>query len=331
MQFIIHDSLFDEPASSARIISLFMIAAKSLRHIVLPQDYNSPIFRAWMESIGNQHRIEITQLLDSFYRTVALIDIKKKPLVACEELPIELQNIAISIDKALALAQMPFRLYVENSRNDRKFLLTFASDEQRERFIQLEKKSGIIFINGGGITELKAQIEADINSGFTMPDYAWVMFDSDSLQPGRASAQAVDLAASCDRLGVMRTQLSRRSIENYIPKSELRTWAYLGRKKNNISRDKRIATFLGYVELPSDLAHHYNMKNGLEQDRKRYDYPGDVIYADLPLKIKKGLALGFGGNVADIYHEANIMESVLRKDGSWAELNSVIAQIERHV
>jgi hypothetical protein len=322
MQFVLDDTIFTQPNVSTKLITLFTICNHSFRHIVLPQNPVSQPFLAWLDSLPVEIRDNIDMFVNSSFRIASASIFINKFTIVAQNLAPTVRSRNISIDSALNHAQAPFRLYVENGRNDRQFLLAYTTPDQRDKFALLEQLNGLTFVHAGGITEMLALLQADIANQVASADYSWAVFDCDSLQPGVPSAHSKNLSHACVVLGIPQTQLQRRAIENYIPRNSLRYWVYLGKKKKNRARDARIATFQAYLLLAPHNAYHYNLKQGVDQD---------MIYAGVDPKILKSLSSGFGGDVAKIYHKFDIQEAELRADSSWAELSTALRDIERRL
>lgn len=68
--------------------------------------------------------------------------------------------LALDPSTALGLLGRPLRVLLENGRNDRRFLLAFARQDQRERLRQAERQGWLVFETAGGITELKVRAES---------------------------------------------------------------------------------------------------------------------------------------------------------------------------
>jgi hypothetical protein len=227
----------------------------------------------------------------------------------------------LAIDDAITFLQRPFRVLLENSGNDSAFLLAFAMPETRLLLRGWEQKGWVVFENGGGITGIHKLVTAAIgkpNESFIL----WVLFDSDSLQPGVPSQQASSLAAIC-KGKLMYHQLKRRTMENYLPKEALDHWQKTAIKSKGATKEE---LYLAYTQLAPLQRHHYNMKSGFGGDAKRLDNAG-TLYSALSPEDKKALAEGFGGSVAQLYQQLDFQRSWLVADGSTEEMNAALQQL----
>lgn len=323
MLFLLDDSIFTNGEASFEVLGLLSLVSTSHRHVVLVRQPDSEAYRGWLESLGASMRPRVAGLFDGFFRTSVQRVFGKSVVV----LAVGASSKDVSLTDAIALAKRPFRLYVENSRNDRRFIFAACTEPQRERFQRMEATGDLAFVNGGGITELKKQVEQDVANSNALHDYSWAMFDSDSLTPGAPSSQSSRVKESCDKLQMKHHQLVRRSIENYLPKTTLKGWIYKDRRPNDVQR-RRGRAFQALAQLPPTMAHHYNMKAGIGGDRQRADYPrGDTIYSGVASASVSDLEGGFGQDVSDAM-QWGLSESELKADGSWVELQQMISDLE---
>lgn len=325
MLFILVDEIF-KPQHSTDILALISGAARSSRHYVVPANPFSKSLLGWLNSLGGNLAPGVSSTLDTNIRFVASnrgMRIRKVSATATG------QN-TIALSHALQLVHAPLSIYVENSRNDRSFLLSVCTDSQNEYLTKLERNGEIRFINGGGISELLQQLDAEYRNGTLRPEESFVLFDSDSLLPGRISDQAEALKAKCLQLKLKHECLKRRAIENYLTKSTLRYWAY-AKSGNRSSPQYRARTeaFAAYIEMRPDFRNHFNMKHGIKGDKARKDLPKGVdLYFGISAEHQSALAEGFGRDVASMYEDNRMQESELKSDGSWDELQNLIVEME---
>lgn len=325
MQFTLDDSLFEKKTDQGKLIGLIYGISVSSLHIVVPRNPTSKVFVTWLEGLG-PISLDIQQLLNSYYRSAATRRFIKKVVVAAvDEVGTKLNTI--DIESAIALTKKSFRIYVENSRNDRRFLLAACTEAQRNRLQLLCDANELEFINGGGISELKQQIENDFADGRLISDFSWAFFDSDALVPGQASGQSIALKTTCTNIGMNHAQLTRRAIENYATKRILNNWVH-SRTRLEPRYSQRKATFQVFLKLPVQLSHHFNMKHGITQDRKRHDYPAnDAIYQTLDNADIRALEQGFGNDLSEAF-DWGLTEPDLKAEGSWTELQTMIGELE---
>ena len=125
------------------------------------------------------------------------------------------------------------RIFVENARNDRAFLLAFADPDQRRRLEHAEQRGWLVY-TGGGIGEIQKALETTMSpSSWFVAHRTWALCDSDAAtagSPGRASTTITHLLRRLERrmgrpAGWAGTALARRAIENYAPPDRVRSWA----------------------------------------------------------------------------------------------------------
>ncbi|WP_395454143.1 hypothetical protein [Acidovorax delafieldii] len=325
MLFILKDEIFTLEHSTD-ILALISGAARSNRHYVVPVDPLSQSFLSWLASLGENLGPGVSSALDSNIRFIASSRAKRTRKVSVEA---DGQK-TISLSDALKLVHAPLSIYVENSRNDRSFLLSVCTDSQNEYLTTLEQNGEIRFINGGGISELLKQLDAEHQSGLLRPEESFVLFDSDSLLPGRISSQATALKSKCEELNLKYECLKRRAIENYLTKTTLRYWAYAkSGKRSSLVYKTRTEAFVAYIEMRSDFRNHFNMKSGIKGDKGRTDLPKGVdLYAGISAEHQSALADGFGRDVASMYEDNRMQENEMKSDGSWDELQQLIVELE---
>jgi hypothetical protein len=251
--------------------------------------------------------------------------------------------IRLSPDEALRFLQLPLQLLVENARNERKFLgiMTRVAIEFdlealiRNRTIEVHTK--------GGISENRKWIE---EYGDVPEDTRrmWVMCDSDARQawlnadgkidPERLSDDARKLKELCEKRGIPIHILHRRAIENYVPLKLLEQWS---RQKEN--RSERHQALLS---LTDEQRHHYNMKEGFEQDARDPEYARKVgnLYDGITPEVRLALGRGFKDGrfgVADLFDETKshdkmkplrVHESWIRNDKQEAEARQIAEAIQ---
>lgn len=325
MLFILTDEIF-KTQHSTDILALISGAAKSNRHYVVPANPLSQSFLDWLTSLGANLGPGVSSALDSSVRFTASSRARRTRKVSA----VAAGQNTITLSQALKLVHAPLSIYVENSRNDRSFLLSVCTDSQNEYLTKLERNGEIRFIHGGGISELLQQLDAEHQNGLLRAEESFVLFDSDSLLPGRISDQAAALKAKCEELKLKYECLKRRAIENYLTKSTLRYWAYSKSGKRASSLYKaRTEAFVAYIEMRPDFRNHFNMKHGIKGDKTRKDLPKGVdLYAGISAEHQLALAEGFGREVASMYEDNRMQERELKSDGSWDELQDLIVEME---
>lgn len=223
-------------------------------------------------------------------------------------------------DAAVYLGQ-PFRAVLEDWRSDRAFLNAVARPEFRKALNDLERLGGLTFENGGGISNQALKLRTDAQGGAREVSRIWAMFDSDALSPGMPSGQAAYAEQVCANSGIPFHRLERRSIENYLPREELRGWAFS--KPRGIAERRRV--FEAFLELSDVQRHHFNFKAGFQGDVRRADLANvGSLYDGLTAPVRAALETGFGEHIAETFQSSVLDEASLRRDASWAELDSMV-------
>lgn len=155
---------------------------------------------------------------------------------------------------ASRLLRRPLKLLVENSRNDRAFLLRIAEPGPRRELQAAIEAGWIEFEMGGGIHEIYQRIRSFTPEVGPLADHAmielarlWIMFDRDSA-PGDRTQESEhsrrlreQAAALTIPWPLAAQQLERRAIENYIPADAIRVWWCTRASTNNtrLAREQR--------------------------------------------------------------------------------------------
>lgn len=244
--------------------------------------------------------------------------------------PSDWKRSRLCIADALRLLRTPLRLLLENRRNDYEFLLRLAPPARREELQQAVADGWIEIAQGGGLGEIKKLLKELI----TAPAgdlrarverlRLWVMFDRDSDPEDRSepSPTSKETAALCgksqtetgDPWSLPFVQLSRRSVENYIPIRLLERWADRGSGRERDGRRKRVAAL---ARLTPTARWQYNMKHGLLGDvsgsirreiqkeknsRELIDGDLDPLFRGLSREDRRLLTTGFGADIASLFH-----------------------------
>jgi hypothetical protein len=141
--------------------------------------------------------------------------------------------IVLTPREALALLGRPLRVFLENGRNDRAFILAFADEATLRALHEAERDGWVVFETAGGINELA--LRAEVAPGNAPREVFRTMYlcDSDALEPGALSDVAVRVQQSLAALtatfqrpsGHFGSVLSRRAAENYAPPGAVLAWA----------------------------------------------------------------------------------------------------------
>ncbi|EYF00303.1 Hypothetical protein CAP_0955 [Chondromyces apiculatus DSM 436] len=194
----------------------------------------------------------------------------------------------LSHKDALQVMQTPLWLVLENGRNDLEFLRRILVRSDREKLNAHLAEGRIEVPLGGGTGELKAFLE----NLATLPDQpsdarditdwirrlrSWAMLDrdvraatkdqpSDPTKPSKTSETLRQLCAGMARPRPFPGhQLSRRTIENYLPFEALERWVSKGKGPEIDHRSKLLKAFRS--SMFGDVRRAcFNMKEGLLKD-----------------------------------------------------------------
>lgn len=200
----------------------------------------------------------------------------------------------ISLRDAIGLVDQPDVLWVENDRNDRRFLLSMMPAEQRAMFHAWEANGNFRFDSRGGLGELRVALEELTARGTLDPRKNRALFDSDGEVPGDMSRDAADMMAFCQRTNLDAHCLQRRAIENYIPQKALWGWANSGGRDGNERRDKLRA----FYRMNAGQRDHFRMKRGWENQMSAQV---TAHFANVPAADRVTLANGIDNDIASVY------------------------------
>jgi hypothetical protein len=223
--------------------------------------------------------------------------------------------------------KFPFRLFVENSRADKAFILSFFAEPQLVRINEALKKGWLVVVHGGGLGDLLNQLREEmLATGFTKRSF--VFFDSDARQPGIPSAQSKRLAEHCAENAISFYQLARRYIENYIPIQALQNWcnSQSGKKRNDLSQ-----CLAALLALPSpEQRYHFHMKRGFRRDALDRSRTSGNLYTGVPNWILSRLQEGFGDSLSDLYQSGVVYNrEIFEEREAVREMEPVVLNILR--
>jgi hypothetical protein len=236
----------------------------------------------------------------------------------------------LSLDSAKQLLQTPFKVWLENDINDGNFLLRTAKPEVRERLQHALDRNWLLFQHANGITSIPQR--ADV-IGVSPKDRirTFFLFDSDARLPQRPSRHARNATEKCQANGVPFLCLERRAIENYIPLSALRRWAYTSRPRRETGR--RADRVRAFARLSAVQRHHFNVADGFGGDGDDPQWPRvsiAALYADLSEDDRSWLEQGFGRRIAsEVYGGDEMPYKWIVDDGSSEEVEPLLDRILR--
>lgn len=328
MIFRLDISLFESESLWLDIESLINHVSKSDRHKILRPNETSQKFNEWWEGLSKKRQYFFHQIFSTSDR----ISFQSLQCPIYSVASVEKKN-TISIDIALNLVSLPFKIYVENARNDKNFINFFCKSENKDKFFNYCQRKEIEFVNGGGIDELeKIIIEGDVDTS-----YSFFVFDRDSLPFQEDSRQSKSLKQICMERNIKYHQLNRRCIENYLPKQSLIKLIEIRSGKKKTEFRKKVHTFLSLN--CENVIHNFNMKTGVNGDISRISQLKltlDDVYklSSISIKQREILADGFSKGISIAYKESEsnfrLKESEIIKDRkAYDEVNQIIDNILR--
>ena len=226
-------------------------------------------------------------------------------------------QVVLTLDDACMVLDHVIMVGLENSRNDRDFLLTLLPLKSRNRFMSLFKKGRLAFVGGGGNGELKVQlIERVEEPSFKL--LSWIMFDNDSRHPGHMPQATQELIEVCTENNLTFHCLERRCVENYITREiyNLVFPGVVGQKVDSI------------FGLSLEQTKYFNFKKGFSNSKEE----DNALYDNLTSAQKKALSKGFNDKLAaDVYcdeHRQRIHE-IFSASGVMAEFGNKLSHLEQ--
>lgn len=320
MRVIIDARVF--PNSTPRRLSVLCDHGIARRHRLQVEDRDSPEFAGWLDSLEDWQRVDWWTALDLGSRDDGFEPSRIEIRIVADHASVwSAECPSLTLEDALGLLGEKFQVVLEGDAEDRAFLLSMSSAEQKRFFLDCEQgRRCLEFVPGGGVESMikKAELDND-RPGFAY-GRRWYLFDSDALRPNEPSQQSEKLRRACGS-DIPHLQLRRRAIENYIPKEALRNWAYSLPPR---TRGTRAARFVALLRLTDDQRHYFNMKDGFKKPRDQG--VEDDIYGDVSKKDRDILRNGFGKDIATIFQEGVDREH-LERDGGWFEVNPAVVEL----
>lgn len=316
MRVEIDVELFDNLRSALDLQAIAWVAFQG-RHRLLLSDDKDQRFLAWLNGLDIQHQEEWQLLMSEAFSLESREPAERAVVVTVlAQSDWTIVPPRLTLTDAAAFLQRPFIALLEDSSSDRGFLRAVASSAERAFFDRMEEIGGLTYENGGGITSMTRRV------GSLTPEARarmWALFDSDALQPGQPSGQSQNTAQACNLANIPFHQLSRRSIENYLPLSVLKLHA----EASGNARAERLKRVRALQRLTADQKAHWSMKSGFDGDARRNDGVAGDLFANVTEADRQTLNSGFGDHVADLFLTSAILETELDDDGSLHELRGM--------
>jgi hypothetical protein len=282
------------------------------QHHELMIDFNGSAYLNWVAECEAHLDPEISVLLA--YALGSSIFVGSKRFVQVVNSPSKKNQI--TFDELEKVMLRSFFIYVENGRADKRFVYSLLSPELRRDLRHQENISAVTFENAGGISELAKKLVDDHKSRSKLPLRAFALFDSDALEPGVASKDALEAQKVCRDLEIPFYCLSKRAIENYIPDDALLSFAAASSTEVLRMQRKRLARAVG--RLSDVQKSHFHMKEGFKA-------PHGPLYAHVRQGDAETLLSGFGSHLSECYNEGGIIDKkCLEQSDGWAELEGLV-------
>ncbi|MBU1432113.1 hypothetical protein KKF91_16380, partial [Myxococcota bacterium] len=217
------DDLLESQDTRLGVLALIAFG-QSERHQVVAEDFQA--WRAWAEA-QIQDRLVQDELLE------ALSDGESRAAIGPrrQSIRVSANGQGLTLSDAVTLLGYPLRVFLENGRNDRDFLLAFADVQQRPLLDTAAERGWLVFETAGGVNEIVARLIELKEEPFGRFRF-YTVFDSDSRQPNALSHDAQRIKEALAEHHTLTPPapaplgdcLKRRAIENYLDLDAFIDW-----------------------------------------------------------------------------------------------------------
>lgn len=295
MQIDIADEVF--ASEKPRKILAFIERAVSRKHLVYPLDWEGEGYVSWLLRCAEDLKEPDVGDLLKFQMQGGGLVVSRRAITIDLEARKDNRRARFSLQDVEDYILQATQIYVENSRADRRFLLSLFSDKKIKNDIEeLERIGGVSFAHCGGITELANQVRDDARKFPFLKFRAIAVFDSDATGPGdkNISPNAREAMRACNSVDVKYLCLDRRAIENYIPHACLILYA----EHSGQNRNERLRLARTVSRLSRDQQAYLHMKNGLDKISA-----ASPTFSSLSPKELIILSKGFGDQLSTCFSE----------------------------
>lgn len=293
MRIFISDTVLADPAQWSDLEALLDLARRN-RCYVDTLNPAAALGNPWFNQTDRQRQQHWLNATDWAAKDAALF--RLRTLIADLQPDPTANPARITLSDAIELVGRNISLWLENGRNDRRFFLAMLPAEQRAMFLDWEKRRIIRFENGGGLGELRKALEEIAERGALDPRANRALFDSDAEVPGHRSRDATMMIDFCDSEQIPYHCLSRRAIENYLPRAALWSWATNGSHRG--MRRERSARVEAYARMSGPQQEHFHLKSGWDA---RPSGQVTSLYASVSDPDRAALQNGIDGDIASLY------------------------------
>ncbi len=191
-------------------------------------------------------------------------------------------------DEARRCLDAPAYVVVENAESDGAFLEAMIHGLKREKLLEAHTEGWWKIDSRGGSGEIVKHIE-QIRAETIGPLRAFVLVDSDRLNPGYEKKTIHAIENYCRQNNGPYAVLQKREIENYLPVHLLQ----------QIPR-KRKKVYKAFLRLEQEQRDYYDMKRGFEKghrDHAKIPVEQQDLFSHVPRNVLDDLCGGFGNNV----------------------------------
>lgn len=226
--------------------------------------------------------------------------------------------------KIAHFCELPTALIVENVATDGAWI-RFIINKLRPRLTRYiaGRHIGLEIRHAGGNGEIPKELERTVERyresqpAHTLPLRVIALTDSDAITPGAMSANASQVLRVATHLGAIAHIFTKRTIENYVPDSSLRTY---GRRRPDHEAAIRFITSLG-----APARDHYPMKKGLSDTE--IDATGNMYPPGTPTGLKMGdFIIDFIDHIGQ-----GVEASELKKRDGVGELDRFLSLLEENL
>lgn len=293
MRVLISDDILADPAQWPDLESLLDRARRNRCYVDVVNPTASES-NPWFDQVDLRRQQDWLNALSWAVNDAALYRLNTI-VAACETNVSAQPHAKATLSELIDLVDQPSVLWVENDRNDRRFLLAMLTHEQRRMLRHWEDRRIVQINSRGGLGELRKALEDLIDRNSLDCRRNRALFDSDAEVPGHRSKDALAMVKFCVDSKIGHHCLTRRAIENYIPRKALWEWVLSVRGKSRRVRRKRIVALLSLSQPQRD---HFRMKTGWD------GAPSPQVlahYANVPAATRLDLSSGIDNDIASTY------------------------------
>ncbi|MBB5761395.1 hypothetical protein HNR01_001007 [Methylorubrum rhodesianum] len=319
MRVLIADDVFGNPENEVALNTILHIAVRKRCYLDAYQA-NGQGFAAWYQKLGKVHQQAWNDVSSWSVRDSGLYRLRTWIVTGTPDR--QATPPRFTLEDAIGRVTRPMRIWIENDRNDRQFWLSHMRSDVRQFFLDMEQQRLVQFDSRGGLGELRMALQELFTRSIIDKHDSMVLFDSDAGTPGNISAEAALMTEFCQQASLRHHCLSRRAIENYIPKSALYAWVF---EKGGKERGRRKKIVDAFFRMTPEQRYHFRLKSGWDSSPSP---PVSALYSSVATADHMTLAQGIAGDIAMVYvtHHASI-EAWAVRDGMDQGVQKTVDQL----